>query len=266
MKVSPGFSLAILVLLCLTSFGYVTPTVFAATGGSATSCASLAICNYSIGGGSGSASTDAAVSGYVGQNFSFSGGSLDFRLPGETHVSNDTGVYAGEAINTNVFSTTAGLVYRVTGTFSAADYNTGKIVKGQTLGYVGIKGHSGRGGGIYFTMLNGTISFKVTNQFATVTEVACNPASLTFGASTKCTAIVTDLSGIASVPTGKVTFSSTLGFSPIRCTLSGGSCTVTIRPAAGTWPVYASYTGDSLHYKSSTQGPELYVSCPAGGC
>ena len=45
-----------------------------------------------------------------------------------------------------------------------------------------------------------------------------------------------------------------------------GSCSVQIKPAAGTWPVYASYSGDSYHYTSSAQGPELYVSCPNGGC
>jgi hypothetical protein len=123
-------SLSAIFFLGLSSFAVVLPSVFASKAGVATSCSSLAICNYTIGGGSGSASTNGGIGGYVGQNFTFYGGSLSFKLPGEPLVSNDVGVYSGQAINTNVFSSTAGLVYKITGIFRAPDYNTGKIVKG----------------------------------------------------------------------------------------------------------------------------------------
>ena len=235
--------------------------------GTATSCSSLAICKYTIASGAGSATTDAGVSGYVGQNFTFYGGSLSFQLPGEPLASYDNGVYNGQAINTNVFTSTAGLIYHVTGKFAAADYNTGMIMKGSTNGYVGIKGSSGKGGGIYFILLNGTISLTPTSLIATTVSVSCNPTTLKYGSHTICTAVVSNLlASITTMPTGTVTFYSTSGFSPIKCTLSSGTCSVKITPAPGTWPVYANYNGDIDHYKSYVRGPELYVTCPSGGC
>ncbi len=265
MRVSIAVSMLAVVFLVLFSGASVFPSVFASTSGIATSCSSLAICNYTVG-TTGSASTNAGIGGYVGQNFTFFGGSLSFKLPAEVLASNDPGVYSGSAINTKVFSSTAGLIYKITGSFGAPDYNTGKIVKGVTKGFVGIKGHSGRGGGIYFTLLNGTISFTPTNLYATVISVGCNPTSFMFGNPTTCTATVTNLLGTGTVPTGKVTFSSTLGFSPTKCSLTSGTCSVNLNVGPGTWPVYASYAGDTQHYKSSAQGPELYVGCPPGGC
>ena len=202
----------------------------------------------------------------MGQNFTFSGGSLTFQLPGEPIASSSAGVYSGTAINTKVFSSTAGLIYKVTGSFAAADSNTGKIVKGTTSGFVGIKGHSGRGGGNTYVLLNGTITFTQTSLLATVLSVTCTPTSLMFGQATKCTATVTNTGGSGTVATGQVTVSSSSGFSPVKCTLSSGTCSVNIFPAGGTWPVYGAYGGDSQHYKSSARGPELYVSCPVGGC
>ena len=250
----------------MSSFTGMIPAAFASTAnGTATSCSSLAICNYTVGTG-GSATASAGVGGYVGQNFTFSGGSLSFKLPGEALVSNDAGVYSGQAINTNVFSSTAGLVYKITGTFAAADYNTGKILKGSTFGYIGIKGHSGRGGGNTFTLLNGTIKFTTTSQYATVLTVSCNPTSFQYGNATTCSATVTNLLGTGTLPTGKVTFSSSLGFNPITCSLSSGSCAVKIFATAGTWPVYVAYAGDKSHYASTARGPELYVGCPPDGC
>lgn len=256
--------LGLVLLMLIPSAAYASSSI----AGKATSCSSFAACNYTISNttGTGSASANAGVSGSVGQNFTFYGGSLSFQLPGETGTSYDTGVYSGVAINTGVFNVVAGLVYHITGSFAAPDNNNGKIVKGTTKGYVGIKGHSGRGGGNTFTLLNGTISFNPTNLDATLMTVTCNPTSFLSGTSTTCTASVTDLASSTSFPTGRVTFSSTLGFNPTKCSLSSGSCSVQITPAAGTWPVYASYTGDKLHYMSSAQGPELYVGCPPDGC
>jgi len=234
--------------------------------GKATKCSGLAVCSYTVG-ASGFASTNAGVGGYVGQSpLPFSGGSVSFLLPGEALVTYSNGVYSGTAILAE-YSSTAGTVYKVTGTFASIDANSGKVVKGSTSGYVGIKGHSGRGGGNTYTLLNGTISFNPTNLDGSLTTVTCNPTSFLFGTSTKCTATVTDSANATSFPTGYVTFSSTLGFSPTKCHLSSGSCSVQIAATAGTWPVYASYSGDSLHYKTPlTYYTELYVGCPPDGC
>lgn len=248
-----------------TATASVPSTVAASTvSGSAASCSGLATCSYSI--AEGSASTTVGLVGSVGQNFTFSGGTLTFMLPGEALSSVDPGTYSGTAINTNVFSSTAGLVYKVSGSFAAADYNTGLIVRGSTHGFVGIKGHSGRGGGVTYVLINGTISLTPSSLYATTMQVTCTPTSLSAGMSTVCTATVADLDASASAPTGVVTFSSTSGFSPVKCLLSAGTCSVKLVPVAGTWPVYAAYGGDKVHYRSSGQGPELYVSCPPGGC
>ena len=254
-----------IVLLGVSSFPGAIPAVFASTVGNATSCSNFAICNYTVGVG-GSAKTGGGIGGYLRANMSFSGDLLSFKLPGETVTNNNTGVYSGSANATGVFSSTAGWIYHVKGNFVAPDLNTGNITKGTTQGFVGILSKSGKGGGNTFTLLNGTIKFKPTNLYATVLTVSCNPTSFNYPKTTTCTAIVTDLLGSGSTPTGKVTFSSTLGFSPKSCSLSSGTCSVVLKVAPGTWPVYAFYAGDSIHYKSSARGPELYVGCPTGGC
>src|SRR5579862_532958 len=212
------------------------PVVFASStiSGTATGCTSLAICDYTISNnvGNGVASTNADIGGYVGQNFTFSGGSLSFQLPGETQISNDAGVYNGVAINTKVFTTAAGLIYKINGNFTALDYNTGTLAKGNTIGFVGIKGHSGIGGGIYFILVNGSISFKLTSDRGSVTTLACNPSDMIAGSSTTCTVTVADPASVgASTPTGKVVFASAAAgkFMPSSCTLVSGSCQVTLK-------------------------------------
>jgi hypothetical protein len=266
MQISRSISLIAIATLLIS--GTLSLTAFATTAkGNATSCSSLATCKYSIivnNVVAGSASTAAGISGYVGQNFPFSGGSLSFILPGEALTSNDFGVYSGWANNTGVFTSTAGLIYHIVGKFAAPDYNTGKIVFGSTHGYVGIKG-VGRGS-IAFILVNGSISFSPSSLYATVLTVTCNPTSLYQGLPTKCTAIVTNLLGSGTVATGKVVFSSSLDFSSKVCVLSGGICSLNIYPVAGTWPVYASYSGDGSHYKSTARGPELYVGCNPDEC
>src|SRR5271167_2228252 len=114
-------SLGLLLLMLVPSAAYASSAIK----GTATSCSELAVCKYTLSNrtGTGSASTNAGVSGYVGQNFTFSGGLLTFKLPGETITSVDTGVYSGVAINTNVFNSVAGLVYHITGSFAAPDSN-----------------------------------------------------------------------------------------------------------------------------------------------
>jgi len=263
MRASASLSLTAIVFLSFFSVGSIFfPASFAATyTGPAASCSSLAVCTYSISGGS--ASVAAGIGGYVGQNFTFSSGSASFQLPGETLVSNDAGVYNGQAINTKVFNSN-GLIYKITGTFQAVDVNTKTIVKGVTHGFVGIKGHSGRGGGNYFILVNGTISLTPTSIDSTKMTVSCNPSSYIFSLDnpnpTTCTATVTDLAKAGSIATGKVTF-STSGynsgtFSSLSCKLLSGTCSVKFTPVladSGTYSftIVGAYIGDKTHFKSS---------------
>ena len=246
--------------------------------GTATSCGGLASCTWTLTGssGTGTASTSAAVGGYVGQSpLLFSGGSVTFRLPGEAQATSASGVYNGQAVLDGT-SSTAGTLYETTGTFYVTDANTGQVVAGSTDTVIGIKGHSGRGGGIIFTLVSGTITITPTGQDGTSTAVSCYPSSLTSneGAFTICIVQVTD-SNTASptVPTGTITFStsgsgtfwsgSTHGAS---CILrSSGICAVAFFPtvdSGGTMSIYANYLGDSTHYQSTGRGL-LYVTPPA---
>ena len=234
--------------------------------GPATHCSSLAVCTYSI--TEGLASVAGGISGYVGQNFTFSRGSVSFKLPGETTASNDAGVYNGRAIDTKVFSSVYGIIYKVDGTFAAPDSNNEKIVKGVTHGFVGIKGHSGRGGGIYFTLVNGSIALTPANVDVTAISVSCNPSSFFYpvdtGSSTKCTATVHDLANSTSKATGRVSFTSNGGtFMPVWCKLLSGSCSVKFTPSiaesgAYTFTISGTYKGDLTHYHSSNS-TSIYV-------
>ncbi len=246
--------------------------------GVASSCSGLASCNFVLtnsAGGAGYATTSAGVGGYVGQSpLAFSGGSVSFLLPGEVSTTYATGVYSGQAV-LDGSSSMAGTLYATIGSFSAVDVNTGQVVKGMTNTVVGIKGTSGRGGGNTYTLISGSISITPTGQDGTTTAVTCNPSSLvsTGTSHTRCTVTVTDLNTLTpTVPTGKVTFSSTgiygRFWSPsthaASCTLASGSCVVYFQPTAdiaATFPLYAKYGGDITHFGSSGS-TELYVSAP----
>jgi hypothetical protein len=183
-------------------------------------------------------------------------------LPGETQSTHATGVYSGQAVFAG-YSLTAGTVYHVTGTFAVVDASDGKVVKGQTDAFIGIKGHSGRGGGNTYTLVNGTISLKDTGLDGTLTSVNCSPSTVKALHFTTCTVTVTDLvTGATGYPTGKVVFSTTSGygsFKPGSCYLSSGSCSVEFKPLGGSsLPVYAEYRGDSTHYRSSGR-TQVYV-------
>jgi len=237
--------------------------------GNATKCSGLASCTYAISGGSASAS--AGVGGYVGQSpLLFSRGSVSFLLPGESTVTYATGVYNGQAVLSG-YSSTAGTLYTVTGQFSAIDSNTGKIVTGSTHDVIGIKGHSGRGGGIYFTLVNGSIGIVPTNVDGTKTTVTCNPTSVTSGNASTCTVNVTDSASSSNAPTGTVSLSASntgLGtLSSSTCTLLSGSCSVVFKTnheaGGGTTSIYASYNGDGTHYTSASS-TSIYVTAPSG--
>lgn len=233
--------------------------------GVATSCGELATCSFALtdgNGGTGTASTSASVCGYVGQSpCYFSGGSVSFELPGESQTTYASGVYSGEAV-LDGYSQTAGTLYLTTGAFAALDANSGLVVTGTTSTIVGIKGHSGRGGGITFTLVNGTISITEGPLHDTTASVTCSPNPIAVHAQTACTVTVTDTTaGSPVTPTGSVAFGSSGSgaFSSATCALFGtgatATCLVGYTPAAGSegaQTITANYSGDSIHLPSPT--------------
>ena len=236
--------------------------------GSATSCSGIASCHYAIASkiGNGSATTSAYVGGYVGQSpLLFSGGLVYFQLPGESLTT--YGYYSGQAVLAGS-SSTSGTIYHINGTIKATDANTGTMVKGSTNGYVGIKGHSGRGGGNTYTLINGTIKLVPTTQRTSLTSLACSPYSISAGGKTTCKVTVTDPgAGTSSTPTGKVTFVlSTTGsgkFSPANnCTLVSGTCSVTYTQGDNdycTVVITSKYVGDSIHQGSTSTNSVITI-------
>ncbi len=86
------------------------------------------------------------------------------------------------------------------------------------------------------------------------TAVICIPTSITVGATSTCT---TTVLGVSS-PDGTVTFSQSSGTSsiffpfPATCTLSSGSCSLTVMGAdAGNVTILATYSGDTNNLPSS---------------
>jgi hypothetical protein len=246
--------MVILVLAAVSQGSYASSTLIT---GTATKCTSLTNCTFSLtngNGGTGTASTFAGVPGYVGQSpLYFSGGSVSFLLPGEPTATYASGVYSGVAVLAGT-SSTAGTLYNITGSFSATDKNTGTVVIGSTNTVVGIKGHSGRGGGNIYTLVGGSIALNATGKYGTTTKVSCAPSSFLLGVSTSCTVTVSG----GSSPGGTVTFSQSGGSgslsfpSPPTCSLASGSCSLTITGASpGVPQVLASYPGDSTNLGSS---------------
>jgi len=214
-------------------------------GGKATSCTGLWPCNFTL--------TDGSVTGFV----KFNGASISFELPGETTTTNAG--YVG-----SITYSPQGSYYHVIGKLMATDASTGQIVKFATDVWILATGHSGRGGGVTYSLHNGTITYTLTGQDPTTTTVSCNPSSFAAGHSTTCTVTVTDKSNSASLPTGTVTFGTsyygTFSNGGV-CTLSSGSCSVVFQTSeeyGGTIPISASYSGDATHYQSSGS-TALYV-------
>ena len=225
--------------------------------GTATKCTGLATCMFTLtdgSGGTGTASTYAGIPGYVGQSpLNFYGGSVSFKLPGETTATFASGVYGGSAV-LNGTSSTAGTLYHTTASFSATDQNMGTVVTGSTDTVVGIKGHSGRGGGNTYTLVSGSITLIATGKYATTTKLSCSPQSFLLDGSTNCTVTVSG----GSSPGGTVAFSQSGGSgslsfpNPATCTLSSGSCSLTMTGTSPGAPlVLASYPGDSTNLGSS---------------
>ena len=94
--------------------------------------------------------------------------------------------------------------------------------------------------------LMGFCALPATAIAPTTTSVACQPASLTVGASTTCTSTVSN--GTATAPTGSVTLTSDTPGTGGTCTLIYGSCQITYTPTAvgnGTHELIAAYGGDA---------------------
>lgn len=235
--------------------------------GTASSCSGLASCSFALTGtgGSGRATTSAFVAGYVGQSPLNVSGTISFILPGESNYTYNA-PYRGQAV-LDGYSSTAGTLYQVTATFSAIDANTGTLVTGSAVTVVGIKGHSGRGGGNYYTLVSGSITIYTSSLRGSSTVLVCSPTSLTPGGTTTCTVTVSDSgAGAASTPTGTVTFNqSTAGvFSPAAsCQLVNGTGTVTftVNPEAAGYYINlsASYGGDAVHLGSTSANVLLSV-------
>ncbi len=127
-----------------------------------TTCSGVASCQFvsSQNGQVAAATTSTYVAGYVGDsNLPFSGGSVGFKLAGEstpTYLANSyrgTAVYAGWNAN-------YGALYQVSGNFSGTDAATNKVISGAVSALVGIKSHSGRGGGNQYYAVNGTMTIN----------------------------------------------------------------------------------------------------------
>ena len=127
-----------------------------------TSCSGVASCQFvfSRNGRVAAATTSTYVAGNVGDaNLPFSDGSVRFQLQGEsapTELANSfsgTAVYAGYDAN-------YGTLYQVSGNFSGTDAATNKVVNGSVSTLVGIKGNSGRDGGIHFYAVNGSMTIN----------------------------------------------------------------------------------------------------------
>jgi hypothetical protein len=115
-------------------------------------------------------------------------------------------------------------------------------------------------------------SFQWTIALRTsATSVTCSPAALLTGATTTCTATVSDSeTGQPSTPAGTMTFSSSASGSfggGSACTLApagagASSCSVIYQPqATGAQQITAGYSGDTAH-RSSASAAALTVSAP----
>lgn len=149
--------------------------------------------------------------------------------------------------------------------FTYSGFPSSVTVSGQICTLTGTSPASGflTGGLGTTTDVTATYSCAAATH-STSTAVTCTPNPDPVNASTTCTATVTDTSGSPTTPTGNVTFGTnkTGSFDSTTCALSGGSCSVSYTPGAGsegTHTITASYAGDSTH-SSSSGNTDLTVS------
>jgi hypothetical protein len=208
--------------------------------GTAISCTGLGACRFTLSGsaGSGWAST--------------SGGSITFQLPGELQATYNQPY--------SIRWVVSGSLYQVTGTINALDATTGTIVTGSTSVIESEYGHSGRGGGITWKLVSGSITIQQTTQRRSKTTLACSPSLVYPGGASTCVVSVTDPGTVgASTPTGTVTFTKSPSgsgtFSPANsCTLASGTCSVTLTTSSNALSgvvVTGAYAGDGVHLGGS---------------
>lgn len=98
----------------------------------------------------------------------------------------------------------------------------------------------------------GTFNLAVTPLATTVTNLNCNPSTISVGETSTCTATVTDTSSNPTVPTGQVS----AGVPGTFCTLGNPTtrsarCSFPVKAyQSGSITVAAPYSGDSSHYQS----------------
>jgi phosphate ABC transporter phosphate-binding protein len=139
-------------------------------------------------------------------------------------------------------------------------------IEGASVGSVSIT--AAYSGDNYDEASSGTTSVAVTAPppGTTSTTVSCSVSSLYVDATAACTAIV---AGSGSAPTGTITWSQSgtgsVSFTPSTCTLSAGSCTVTIEGVTpGSVTITASYGGDSKNAASSGTATPTVSAIPPG--
>lgn len=210
--------------------------------GTATSCSDFYRCVYAIsdsqGTGSASTSDDYPLNTIA-----------TYQLPGEAAST------TSQPFTTTILGN-VGTTYHLSGSFTSIDVNTEKVVKGKTNDYIIRTQHCFRTCTYSYSLSSGKISFNLTALDATATTLVCNPTTFPSGGSTKCTASVVDLANAANVPVGGVVFAAgQIGtFTPAKCYLSSGRCTVKFTPADDSVDgitMNASYAGNATHYKSA---------------
>ena len=181
--------------------------------------------------------------GNFGDSVAISGSDVVVGAPGEEVAGNQ---YAGHAY---VFSTTGSLLKTLT--------SLNPQVSGSFGNSVAISGSDVVVGANYETFNGWQTAGRayVFSPTSTTTSVSCTPTSFAVGSTTVCTATVS-----GSSPTGTTDFSATSGPGVLAvyhgqaagCTLSSGSCSVTLQGAmAGSVTIKASYGGDSFNQPSS---------------
>ncbi len=109
------------------------------------------------------------------------------------------------------------------------------------------------GGNSGNTPSSGSYGLKV-GKVSTSVAISCSSTTLNVGAPVTCTAVVQGgyLSQTGTVTWSKASGSGKVTFSPMTCTLSAGSCSVTVTAtAAGSVKIKAAYGGDSNNLRSS---------------
>src|SRR5438128_2636699 len=174
-------------------------------------------------------------------------------------ASTPTGTVIFASSGAGVFGTTSCSLAGVTSSSSncSVTYTPNTASAGTTqnitASYAGSTIHNGSDNTASPLVLNVTRS--------TSTSISCSPAQVTQGASTSCTATVTDThpAGIASAPTGTVTFSNPAGgsFTPPSCTLSSptansSSCSVTYKGTVGGSQTIKGTYGTTATYSDSS--------------